>query len=210
MQFQFISDLDGYFAEKYANYDKICVLKGYIMPKMQDTKRLEDGRDYSYTLPASTMRLATQKNCEDLIKQLKDGFSDTSFSFSFRPLSFWERQRDKFNKRRFKTVFPEVLKRRSVTLDEIKPRMNVDEIVWKRIENGRYYPTKNLLFSIALAAGLSDDDLNELMDVCALSYDFTEPKDVVVAYLITRGVKNPEMIKAAFQEYKIGNLFLKD
>ena len=35
MGFAFMEDLDGYFCEKYANYDRLCVLKGYEMPKMQ-------------------------------------------------------------------------------------------------------------------------------------------------------------------------------
>ena len=29
MTFDFIEDLDEYFCEKYANYDHICILKGY-------------------------------------------------------------------------------------------------------------------------------------------------------------------------------------
>lgn len=210
MSFEFISDLDGYFAEQYANYDKICILKGYEMPKMQETKRLEDGRDYSYTLPANTMRLAKQRNCEDLLKQLKETFFDTTFSFSFCPLSFFERIRDRFNKKSFKKVFPEVLKRKNVSIEQVKSALTVDEITWTRILKGRYYPTKNLLFSIALGVGLSDEDLKDLMEVCEFSFDFTLPKDVVVAYLITRSVHNPLMIKAAFEEYKIGNLFIKD
>ena len=32
--FDFITDLDEYFCEKYANYDKLCVLNGYKMPVM--------------------------------------------------------------------------------------------------------------------------------------------------------------------------------
>ena len=44
-KYAFISDLDDYFCEKYANYDRMCVLKGYVMPKMQTTQRREDGTD---------------------------------------------------------------------------------------------------------------------------------------------------------------------
>ena len=69
--FDFIADLDEYFCEKYANYDKLCVLKGYRMPKMQDTKVGADGRTYAYTLPANTMRLALQENKAELLKTLK-------------------------------------------------------------------------------------------------------------------------------------------
>ena len=70
MGFAFMEDLDGYFCEKYANYDRLCVLKGYEMPKMQTTERREDGTDYSYTLPASTMRLALQRNRAQLLAEL--------------------------------------------------------------------------------------------------------------------------------------------
>ena len=84
MKFEFIADLDEYFCEKYANYDKICVLKGYKMPKMQATKRLENGRDYSYTLPADTMRLALQENRLELLADLKTRMADKAVRFRLR------------------------------------------------------------------------------------------------------------------------------
>ena len=69
--FDFIADLDGYFCEKYANYDKICVLPDYKMPKMQTSEVREDGRTYAYTLPANTMRLALQEKKAELLQTLK-------------------------------------------------------------------------------------------------------------------------------------------
>ena len=86
--FDFIADLDAYFCEKYANYDKLCVLPGYRMPKMHATKIDEFGRTYAYTLPANTMRLATQENKDELLKTLKAQIFDRTFSFSFLPLGF--------------------------------------------------------------------------------------------------------------------------
>ena len=65
--FDFIADLDEYFCEKYANYDKLCVLQGYKMPKMQDTEVRTDGRTYAYTLPTNTLRLALQENKTELL-----------------------------------------------------------------------------------------------------------------------------------------------
>lgn len=208
MKYDFIADLDDYFCEKYANYDKLCVLKGYSMPKMQAVKRLEDGRDYAYTLPASTMRLSLQKEKETILKELKEGMFDASFSFSFKPLSFLTRVRGKFKKITFHKVFPEVLKRKNLTAEEVGAALPVDEVTWKRIVTGKYEPTKNLLFSIAICFGLSDDDLSELMGLCGLEFDYTDPKDVVTSYLITRKVTNEDMVKAAFEEYKISNLYL--
>lgn len=208
MKYEFITDLDGYFCEKYEDYDKLCVLKGYSMPKMQAVKRLKDGRDYAYTLPQNTMRLALQKNKESLLQELKEGLHDTTFSFSFRPLAFWARVKDKFNKRSFKKVFPIVLQRKNLTVEEVGKKLPVAEKTYKRFLNGRYYPTKNLIFSLGLTFALSDTDVAELMEVCGEGFDFTEPKDVVVAYLLTRNITNRGMIDAALAEYKIGNLFL--
>lgn len=208
MSYDFISDLDGYFCEKYEDYDRICVLNGYIMPQMQAVKRLKDGRDYAYTLPQKTMRLALQKNRESLLSQLKEKLVDTSFSFSFRPLGFWSRIKDKFNKRSFAKVFPVVLARKNLTVEEVGKALPISQNTYDRILKGRYYPTKNLLFSIGLSFALSDSDVAELLEVCGEGYDFCEPKDVVVAYLLTRGVANRGMIEAALEEYKIGNLFL--
>ena len=59
--YDFIKDLDDYFCEKYANYDKLCVISGYSMPKMHASEVRADGRTYAYTLPPETMRLALQE-----------------------------------------------------------------------------------------------------------------------------------------------------
>lgn len=210
MEFAFLKDLDDWFCETYADYDKICILKGYVMPKMQATKRLEDGRDYSYTLPADTMRLALQSNREELLRQLKETLQDKSFSFSFRPLGFFARIRDKFSKNSFSKTLTAVLRRYNETTEEAKEKLDVSEKTWKRICKGRYYPTKNLLFSLALATHMKFDDIGELMGVCGFTFDYTDAKDVVVAYLITNKVFNADMVRAALAEYKISNLFLKE
>ena len=90
-KFGFLSDLDDYFCENYANYDKLCVIEGYRVPKMQATERREDGRLYSYTLPASTMRLAKQENRAEILEVLKSKIKDKNFSFSFEPAGFFTR-----------------------------------------------------------------------------------------------------------------------
>lgn len=209
MQFEFLHDLDEYFCEKYASYDKLCVLKGYVMPKMQATKRLPDGRDYAYTLPASTMRLATQPKKAELLSALKEKLVDASFSFSFRPVSLWEKMTRGKKKQPFHKVLPQVLARKNMTKEELFGALSVDKKVFERIWKGTYYPTKNMIFSIALAAHLSEEDTMELMRARELVFDFSAHKDVVVAYLISRSVFNGEMIKAALKEYKIDGLFLK-
>ena len=79
---EFIHSLDEYFCEKYANYDSLCVLKGYKMPKMQTTEEV-GGIKRSYTLPPETMRLALQENKEELLKEIKKNAEIRVFPFPF-------------------------------------------------------------------------------------------------------------------------------
>ena len=44
MKGEFILALDEYFCEKYENYDKLCIIDGYKMPKMQTTE-VRDGKN---------------------------------------------------------------------------------------------------------------------------------------------------------------------
>ena len=87
--YDFIADLDAFFCEKYADYDRICILPGYRMPVMQATETRADGRTYGYTLPSETMRLALQEQKDELLKTLKSQMVDKTFSFSFQPVGFF-------------------------------------------------------------------------------------------------------------------------
>ena len=135
MQFEFIKDLDEYFCENYANYDKLCVLNGYKMPKMQATKRRENGRDYSYTLPANTMRLALQEKKDELLKTLKSTMADKSFSFSFVPVGFFASFK-RFAKNSYSKIFCQLLEKYSLTKEEAKKELAIDEKTWERICSG--------------------------------------------------------------------------
>ena len=207
--FDFIADLDAYFCEAYANYDKLCVLKGYRMPKMQDSKVDEFGRTCTYTLPANRMRLALQENKEELLKALKTQMRDKTFSFSFRPLGFFARLKNKFSKDGFSQSLKETLKKYNVTAAEAGEQLKIEPKIWKRISKGDYKPTKNTVLSLALAVNMSIDDAEKLLFVCGYELDDTIVKDVVITYLLTQKVFNQEMIKAALCEYKVENLFLK-
>ncbi len=208
MDFAFIKDLDDFFCEKYANYDRICAQKGYVMPVMQSVKKDEFGRDVAYTLPSSTLRLSAQKNKEEILKNLKAGLFDEEFSFSFRPLGFFERIKTRFSKTSFPKVFPAVLQRKNLTIDDVEKTIPLETGIWKRIRLGKYAPTKNLIFSIALKNGLSDRDTLDLLKSCGFSYRMRSVKDVVAGYLLHHNITNPEMIASALAEYKITTLFL--
>ena len=206
----FIADLDAYFCETYANYDKLCVLKGYRMPKMQDTKIDEFGRTYAYTLPANNMRLALQENKVELLQALKKQMRDKTFSFSFRPLGFFARLKNKISRNGFVKVFKETLKKYNVAPMQVGEELNVDPKIWKQICKGNFMPTKNTVFSLALTTNLSLDDAEDLLLVCGYEMDYKIVKDVVISYLLSQKVFNRPMIDVAFLEYKVENLFLKE
>ena len=208
-KYAFISDLNDYFCEKYANYDKICVLKGYVMPRMQTTERRPDGTDFSYTLPADTMRLSLQKNKADLLAQLKDRITEYTYSFSFRPLSFFEKMRCNRSKYSFKKTFAGVCAKYALTAEEALSKTDICEKTKKRLLSGAYYPTKNLLFTLSLVCGFSMQDTEALLGVCALSFDFAQVKDVTVSYLIANRVHNADMVRAALEEFKVDGLFFR-
>ena len=208
--FDFLADLDAYFCETYANYDKICVLKGYRMPKMQDTKVDEFGRTYAYTLPASTMRLALQEEKAELLKALKTQMRDKTFSFSFRPLGFFARIKNKLSRYGVVKCLKETLKRYNVTPIEAGEHLQIDPKIWKEICKGNFSPTKNTVLSLALTSNLSMEDTEDLLFVCGYELDYKIVKDVVISYLLRQKVFNRAMIDAALKEYRVENLFLKE
>ena len=207
MEFEFIKDLDEYFCENYANYDKLCVLPGYKMPKMQATERRENGRDYSYTLPANTMRLALQEKKDELLKELKSTMEDKSFSFSFLPVGFFASLK-RFSKNSYSKIFCRLLEKYSLTKEEAKKELEIDEKTWQRICSGVYYPTKNLVLSLALTGRFSYEDTLGLLGMYGEEFDYTLERDVVISYLLKQKIFNREMIKTAFEEYNVSNLFI--
>ena len=208
--FDFIADLDEYFCEKYANYDKLCVLPGYRMPKMHASEVRADGRTYAYTLPLDTMRLALQEEKVNLLKALKEKMLDKTFSFSFKPLGFFARMRNKFSKKEsFLRVFKIVMARYNVTMENAADDIDIDQEIWKNICKGNFLPTKNLLFTMALTLHLSIDDLRTLLMFSGYDLDYSSVKDVVISYLVEQKVFNPLMVETALKEYKVDNLFFK-
>ena len=75
---------------------------------------------------------------------------------------------------------------------------------------GAYQPTKNLVFSLALACNWEYADAKEVMVSIDEAFDYTAVRDTVVAYLLMKKITNPDMRKAALDEYKVRNLFLKE
>jgi hypothetical protein len=207
--YDFIADLDGYFCETYANYDKLCILPGYEMPVMQRSEVREDGRTYAYTLPADTMRLAKQEKKEEILAELKKRMTDTTFSFSFGIRGFFDKLKSRFSKKGFCKNFKAMLAKYGVSESDALENLTISEEIWKGILNGVFVPTKNLLYSLALTSQLSYADTCTLMGWCGYAFNFTDVKDVVISYLLQQKVYNRAMIDAALNEYKVTNLFIK-
>ena len=207
--YDFLSDLDEYFCEKYANYDKLCVLPGYKMPVMQASEVRADGRTYAYTLPANTMRLATQEKKAELLAELKTRMVDINFSFSFRVQKLFTRIGNIFSKYAFHKNLKKVLEKYKLSEKEAGENLAISEEIWKNICKGKFLPSVNLLYSLALTGHLSMDDTAYLCSLCGYEVDYANVRVVVISYLLTRRVYNADMIESALKEYKITSLFLK-
>ena len=197
MGYDFIADLDEYFCEAYANYDKLCLLPGYRMPQMQTTQVDPFGDVVAYTLPA-------------ILKALKQKMVDVQFSFSFVPVPFRKRVKNLFSKRPYRKVLAEILERAGVSQEEAGKRLDIDGQIWKNICRGRYYPTKNVVFSLAVVCGLPYADAKELLTMQGEGFDYTSVKDTVIAYLLFKKITDPNMVQAALEEYRVTNLFIKE
>ena len=204
-----IMDLDAYFCEKYANYDKICILEGYRMPTMQASKVDDFGRTVAYTLPSNTMRLALQENKTELLAKLKEQLVDPTFSFSFMPFGFFSKLRNKISKKGTHKQLKMVLSRHNISEKEALEGLNISEEIWKNIYNGSFAPTKNLILSLALTCQLTHEETQFLLNMIYEEFDYSMVKDVVIAYLLNQKVYNRTMIDCALNEYKVSNLFLK-
>ena len=206
---EFILQLDEFFCEKYANYDKLCLLPGYKMPLMQKSEIREDGRTYAYTLPAETMSLSHQEKKAEILAELKKRMVDVTFSFSFRPIGLFRRIKNSFSKYAPNKILNGVLRKYKLTDEEVLRTIDVSPKIWKGIRKNKYLPSKNLIFSLGLAGQFSYDDVQVLLQTCEYEFVYTNVKDVVLDYLFREKVFNPTMLKRAFDEYKVDNLFLK-
>ena len=207
--FDFITDLDEYFCEKYAGYDKLTVLPGYKMPVMQATKTDERGNSFAYTLPADTMRLAAQEKKEELLAALKEKMVDKTFSFSFSVMPFFTRVKNAVSKYGVAKNMKKILAKYGIKDSAVLKQVDIAPEIWKGIRGNKFLPSKNLLITLALTMQMSYDDAFALISLCDETFDFTIVKDVVVCYLLSRKVYNPAMVQAALDEYKVTNLFFK-
>jgi len=207
--YDFLTDLDNYFCEKYAHYDKICALPGYRMPKMQTSRTDEWGRTFAYTLPAETMRLALQENKAEILKELKKRIVDKTFSFSFVALGLFKRIKYKYGKFSPKKELMRLFEGYKINPLEAGEELAIDKEIWNGLCKGKFKLTKNTIFSIALTSYFTFEETKKLLSLCDYGFDYTVVKDVVIAYLLQNKIYNRPMIDSALAEYKVENLFIK-
>ncbi len=205
---ELIADLDAFFCEYYEGYDKICVLKGYKMPLMQRSE-MQNGKMRAYTLPANTMRLSLQENAEDLLRQLKEKITDKTISFSFNTVKLFKRLRKREQYKIAHQTFIALLKLYKMDVDTVDG-LQIEKEVWNNIRKGKFLPSKNLIFSLAILGNFTTDDTQKMLNAYGYDFDYSIEKDVVIAYLLTRKVFNADMMQAVLDEYKIKYLFLEN
>ena len=60
----------------------------------------------------------------------------------------------------------------SLSAEDALKTCYINEKTRKRILKGEYYPTKNLIFTLALTCGFSEQDTDVLMQTCGFVYDY--------------------------------------
>ena len=206
MESNYLTALDEYFCAHYSDYVRLSALEGYVMPEVVYVA--QDGniarRD------PSCMRLCYQRDCAGLLARLKEGLTDTTFtfSFSFRPIG--DRTRDRFRKFTFAKLLPDALKRCGETVESAGSRLDIEPRFWKKIAKGTLYPEKNTVLALALVCRMTVADVNNLFNVCGFTFDESNVRDVVVRYLLEQKVFNPEMRDRCLAEYGIRHLPIRD
>ena len=146
-------------------------------------------------------------NIADILKEVKEKYVDNNFSFTVKVAPA---------KLRWKAIFhhsavpaariESVIEKKGFSAAEFYKEFDYPEAIWKGVLKGKYLPEKNLIYQIALITGASLEDVNELLAACGYAFDFSDARDVVIRFLLDYRITNPEMVEAAFAEYKIAPL----
>ncbi len=202
MEYSYVKELDEFFASQYSDYVKIAAIDGYKMPEM-----LTVGPDGNITRKDSEfMRIVHQENWREVLANFKAGLADTEFTFGFSFPSFSDRIRDPFRKLTFAKLFPTVLKKYDMTPEKVGKMLALDEVVWRGIVKGKYYPEKCTVMAIALVCRMQTFDVNNLLAVCGLELKRDSVRDIVFEYLLTQKIFNEEMRDNCLAEYKIDTI----
>ena len=208
MSEQFIQDLNEYFSKKYADFDLICTSPSYesvtISMLLQNRNRIEEGEHMTNEM----RKIAYQPNAEQVLKEVKERYVDNNFTFSFRIAPVKQRLKALFGSKSVSGKrIAALISRYGEDPSGMAEKLGVSEEIWRNVLKSNYIPEKVLIYRLTLALGMSLDDNLELMEVCGVSYDFADARDVIVRYLVDYRIFNPEMIAATFDEFRIRRLF---
>lgn len=195
MQADFLKSLDDFFCDKYVNYGRLAAIAGYERPL-----GATDGERF---------KLSKQPKREELLARFKEGLVDRDFSFTFEPLTLKQKLRDLKRTYTFKRNLPFLFRKYSLDEKTFYKEIDMSEEVWRNIVKGKFYPTKNAIFAMALAGGFSHKDTATVLSSCMLSFDYESVRDVVVDYLLSYRVFNRGLIDEALKEYGVSCLPLR-
>ena len=202
MDTRFLQPLDEYFSANYSDYVRLSALEGYVMPEIVYVA--PDGniarRD------PECMRLCHQKDSEALLKALKAELTDTNFTFNFAFIPVAERIRDRFRKYTFAKILPSVLAKYNETVESAGAKLAIEPRFWRKIAKGKLYPEKCTVLALALVCNLQHRDLTSLLNVCGMTMEKDNVRDVVVTYLVEQRITNLEMRERCLAEYRVTNL----
>ena len=205
MEESYISALDDFICARYSDYVKISALEGYKMPEVITVAK--DGN--IVRRDSSVMRLELQPERDALLKKFKDGLADTNYTFSFAFIPFRDRVRDRFSKYTFAKVLPDVLAHYGETGESVGEKLAIEPRFWRKIVKGKLYPEKGTVLALALVCRMQRGDVDKLLNVCGYSFAEDNVRDLVVEYLLSQSIFNPEMRDRCLAEYHITNLPIK-
>ncbi|MDE5896867.1 MAG: hypothetical protein K2H43_03530 [Clostridia bacterium] len=201
----YIRELDDSFCEQYSDYVRLSALEGYEMP---DTLYVAPDGNIARR-DSSVMRLCYQKKKDELLKKLKAGIADTTFTFSFSFRSLRDKFADLRRKYTFSKILPDALKHCGETAESAGEKLDIEPRFWKKMVSGKLYPEKNTVLALALVCRMQAQDCSNLLAVCGFSFDDASIRDVLTHYLIEHRIFNEEMRDNCLAEYKITNLPIK-
>jgi len=170
---------------------------------LKNQNRIEQGEVASNEM----RKIYYQPQAETVLKEVKEKYVDNNFSFSVRVIPLRRRVSNFFQKSYApKTQIIRVIEKNGQNVQDLYREIGVSEEIWKKVLKGKYLPEKSLIYKMAIALRASLDDVNDLLEVCEMSFDFSDARDVVMRFILDYRIYNPEMVKAILTEYKIESL----
>ncbi len=199
---EYLKNLDEYFCENYCDYVRLASIEGYSAPDM-----IVIGADGNVSRKdEKLLRLCHQKNCDEVLANLKSSLEDTYFTFYFAFVSPFRRLKNRFDKHSFHKLLPILLAHSKETVQSAAEKLDILPKVWKALVKGKVRPEKNTVLALALVCRLNPEDTNVLLNVCGFNLQSDSVRDVVVGYLLQQKIFNPTMRDRCLAEYKIESL----